>query len=208
MKITKKVSYCNEEGFEFQFEPIEDSLTIEKTDTGYTARYLVADTNPQSPEDWGDNNLFLVGYHRSFTVNSSLKISQELAQAIANKGKYEDGSINDEAMQYVKNYHIFELEAYIHSGVSLALSREGNFPDRQWDVSLLGLVFVSKKEWKTRPKAREAALGLISTWNQYMSGDVYGCIKEEYNQNKEQIKEDSCWGFYGYKDTLQELKTF
>jgi hypothetical protein len=28
----------------------------------------------------------------------------------------------------------------------LALSHEGNFPDRQWDVSRLGLVFAAKKE--------------------------------------------------------------
>ena len=56
-----------------------------------------------------------------------------------------------------KKYFYFGLEAYIHSGVVLALSHEGNFPDRQWDVSQLGLVFVAKTEAKTREKARKLA---------------------------------------------------
>ena len=73
--------------------------------------------------------------------------------------------------------------------MALALSKEGNFPDRQWDVSQLGLVFVSKKEWARRPAARKAALGLISTWNDALSGNVYGYVIEPGG--------DSCWGFYG-----------
>ena len=119
-----------------------------------------------------------------------------MAQDIARGGKYEDGSENSEALQYCKDYHIFGLEAYIHSGVVLALSREGNFPDRQWDVSQLGLVFVSKKEWKTRAKAREAALGLIEYWNSCLSGEVYGFVIED----SEGGTLDSCWGFFGDYD--------
>ena len=49
-----------------------------------------------------------------------------------------------------KKYHIFGLEAYIHSGVVLALSSECNFSDRQWDVLQLGAVFVARKEWKIK----------------------------------------------------------
>lgn len=205
---------------------------------------IYQDDNPFSPEEDGDENLFLVGYHRDFTVDRGQRelvtiykeedfknkeyhgrvyadgygwksyeeakeqglinkkvnwgkwvagISQGLAQCIARDGKYEDGSINEEAKDYIKKYHIFGLEAYIHSGVVLALSREGNFPDRQWDVSQLGLCFASKKEWRTRAKARKAVLGLIEYWNDYLSGNVYGYVIED----KEGNSFDSCWGFYG-----------
>lgn len=105
-----------------------------------------------------------------------------------------DGSINTEAKDYIKKYHIFGLEAYIHSGVVLSLSQEGNFPDRQWDVSQLGLVFASKEEFKTRTKARKAVLVLIETWNDYLSGDVYGYLIE----NTSGEESGGCWGFYGY----------
>jgi len=222
MSVKKVVSvkYVGEDehaGFEFTFEPVESTISIIKTKTGYEARYLVQDNDPRSPDEDGDDSLFLVGYHRDFTVDRSTRkdgrsvggISQGLAQDIARGGKYEDDSINEEAKDYCKKYHIFGLEAYIHSGVALALSREGNFPDRQWDVSQLGLVFASKKEWKSREKARKAALGLIETWNCSLSGDVYGCIKETYNNKKEVVGDyDSCWGYYGYKYAIEELKTF
>ena len=206
------------------------------------------DNDAQSPEDWKDENVFLVGYHRDFTVDRGQRelitifneeefkkdngyhgrvyadgygwksyeeakeqglinkevrrgqyvpgISRGLVQSIANDGKFEDGSINDEAKDYLKKFHVFGLEAYIHSGVVLALSREGNFPDRQWDVSQLGLVFVAKTEARTRAKARKIALGLIETWNDYLAGRVYG-FEIENNQG-EAI--DSCWGFYGDYD--------
>jgi hypothetical protein len=224
MSVKKRVvtSYIGEDehaGFEFTFEPVEDTLSIKKTKTGYEARYLVRDDNSRSPDedDCGDNALFLVGYHRDFTVDRSTRkdgrsvgcISQELARSIANGGKNEDGEVVEAAMEYVKKYHIFGLEAYIHSGVALALAHEGGFPDRQWDVSQLGLVFVSKKEWCTRAKARKAAQGLIETWNCSLSGDVYGCVRETYNNKKEVVGDhDSCWGFYGYKYAIEELKTF
>lgn len=259
MKIKEVKHYISEDGFEFTFKPVEDTVTISKTETGFEARYLVRDNDTISPDEDGDDGLFLVGYHRDFTVDRGQRqlvkifkeedfkkdngyngrvyadgygwkskkeaqkaglinkevrrgnyvpgISKELAQAIANNGKYEDGSVNDEAKDYTKKYHIFGLEAYIHGGVALALSNEGNFCDRRWDVSQLGLVFVSKAEWKTREKAREAARGLIETWNQYLIGDVYGIVKETYDKDKEQLDHEACWGFYGEEYALKALKT-
>ena len=162
---------------------------------------IFQDDQAQSPDEWGNEDLFLVGYHRDFYVDLGKRvdgknvpgISQGLAQDIARGGKYEDGSENSEAMDYVRDYHIFGLEAYIHSGVVLALSREGNFPDRQWDVSQLGLVFVSRKERKDREKARLAAHSLITEWNDYLSGNVYG-----YNiTSADGDNLYSCWGFIG-----------
>ena len=77
----------------------------------------------------------------------------------------------------------------------------GNYPDRQWDVSQLGFVFVSKKEWRLSAKARLAAESLLKEWNQYLSGDVYGYIVDDDGLN-----EDSCWGFYGLEYCEQQAK--
>jgi hypothetical protein len=232
MSVRKRTltTYIGEDehaGFEFTHEPFESTLTIEKTKTGYTARYLVRDDNPISPDEDGDDALFLVGYRRDFTVDGPrvyhklpdgvkrdpadkghLKVDREEARAIMRGGKYEDDSIHEAARDLMKEYHIFGLEAYIHSGVTLALLHEGNFCDRQWDVSQLGLVFVSKKEWHSREKARATALSLIASWNAYLSWDMYGCVREEYGADKKQISEDSCWGFSGYEYAIEELKNF
>lgn len=149
------------------------------SDTVYTEDYkgltieIVPDDDTESPES--DTNLFLVANHRDFYVKPPGNSTMESV-----------------AEDHKKTHRIFGLEAYIHSGVVLSLTVEGNFPDRQWDVSQLGAVFVAKEEWKTRAEARKAAIGLIETWNCYLSGSVYGFMVKD--ENGDVI--DSCWGFY------------
>lgn len=138
------------------------------------------DTNAESPSQWGNTDLFLVAKHRDFYVPApGEKTIPQYAEEVVN--------------QFKKTHRAFPIEAYIHSGVVLAMSQEGNFPDRRWDVSQVGFAFVSKADWKTKPKARKAAESLLAEWNQYLSGDIWGYIIED-DDGKHL---DSCWGFYG-----------
>ena len=79
---TKKATttkYSNEEGFNFAFEPVEKSLNIAKTSTGYEARYLTPDDDADSPDTWEDDGLFLVNYHKQFWVeNKEIVTENEL----------------------------------------------------------------------------------------------------------------------------------
>lgn len=138
---------------------------------------VIPDENTESPDEWGDDGIFLVGFHREFTVKRD-GFGQDVVGELLESRKKSYGK-----------YWVFGLEAYIHSGVALALASEGNFPDRQWDVSLLGMVFVSKKHWKTRAEAKKGAEGLIESWNDYLGGNVYGFDIPEIGE--------SVWGFYG-----------
>ena len=166
----------------------------------YTEEYkghtieVYQDTNYQeSPKDWGNDSIFLVGYHRDFTVENAL-VSEDICRAITEgdtkKTGDDDDYIREQARDIVKSYHCFGLEAYIHSGVVLALSNEGNFCDRNWDVSQLGVVFVAKSEARTKLKARKLALGLIESWNDCLSGNIWGYTSDA----------GSCWGFVGDYD--------
>lgn len=141
---------------------------------------LIQDSDAQSPREYGDTGLFLVANHRDFYVPEPGE-------------KRVNGDFESLVERWKKTHWIFPLEAYIHSGVVLALSHEGNFPDRQWDVSQLGAVFAAKDEWRLRKSARKAAQGYVETWNQYLSGDVYGVVIEDEAGNDL----ESCWGFYG-----------
>jgi len=154
---------------------------------------IYQDDADESPGEYGDNNLFLVGYHREFTVEKDQIITkQDLVLCFTNPKELDEDEKAE--VEYLRSkYHIFGLEAYIHSGVCLALSREGDFPDRQWDVSQLGAVLVAREEWKEEADARNAALSLIDTWNDYLSGNIYGYVIED--AAGEHI--DSCWGYYG-----------
>lgn len=147
------------------------------------------DTNATSPSDWEDKSLFLVAKHRDFYVpEPDQKRIPESANEVVDNWK--------------RTHWVFPLEAYIHSGIVLALSGEGNFPDRNWDVSQLGFVFASKKEWRLSKSARKAALSKVSEWNQYLSGDVWGIVIEDDEGNEV----DSCWGFYGREYAETEAK--
>lgn len=145
------------------------------------------DEDAESPQSWGDDACFLVANHRQFYVPEP--------------GEKRVTSDPEEILNRWKGTHwIFPLEAYIHGGVVLSFGREGNFPDRQFDVSQLGFIFASKKEWRLSAKARKAAASLIETWNQYLGGEVYGYVVDPDGED------ESCWGFYGLEYCIEEAK--
>ena len=198
IKTIVTTRYVGEDGFEFTFEPVEDTITVEKTPKGYTARYLVQDDNPISPDENGDSGLSLVNYHRDFDVRrDSIIVKQNVAD-------YYGG----EKIPQEDKYHIFNLSMFSHSGIILSLSRTFISDSGGWDTSHVGLVLVSKKEWHKRDNACEAAESLVNEWNAVLSGDVYGCVVEYYNKNKKQLNQESCWGFIGFEEAKAELRGF
>ena len=194
--ITKKVTYLSDEGFEFMFEPIEDTLKIIKTKTGFSARYLIQDQDYELP-DKDDDEVFLVNYHRDFFVTRDSIITKD---EVANWYK-------GEKISQQKDYHIFILSSYIHSGVSLSLGYNKGDSYTFWDTSHIGVVLISKKLAKTKEKATKFAQSLIDTYNQGLSGDVYCLVKETYNKDKEQIDYDTLGGCYDYQEALKCLET-
>ncbi len=145
----------------------------------YTVK-IEPEDDAQSPQEDEDTGLFIVAKHNQFYVpEPGEKTIPESANEVVDK--------------YKKTHWWFPLEAYIHSGVALALSGEGNFPDRQWDVSQLGFVFAAKSEWRLSKSARKAALNLVESWNTYLGGDVwYWQILDEKGEQLE-----SCGNVYG-----------
>lgn len=155
----------------------------------YTEEYkgykinIYPDQDCQSPQEWGDNDLFLVNYHRDFTVEKDSIITKEDVQQY-----YETKKIAQS-----KDYHIFPLSMLSHSGVWLSLAKSFPSDGGGWDTSHVGVVLVAKKEFRTVYKALGAAEGLIETWNDYLSGNVYG-----YEVPK---TGDACWGYSGDYET-------
>jgi hypothetical protein len=141
------------------------------------------DDNGGSPDEWGDDSLFLVHFHRDFEISRDKIITKDDCVSW----------FNDEKIAQEKEYHIFLTKAYIHSGVVLALDKGvRQFPDERWDVSRCGCVLVSKKEAKTRKQAEKLAEGLIKEWNMVLAGEIYGYMIEHDGDEF-----GGCWGFYG-----------
>ena len=197
MKVHKEIRYATDQGFYLTFQPAnEDDIILKKTKSGYEIKYLVQDDSNFSPDEEGDNNLFLVNYHRDFFVGRKDIISKEESIDWYQGKKIEQS----------RDYYIFQLSCLVHSGVWLSLSDSFTCDSGGWDTSHVGVVLASKKEFKSRSKAVVAAEGLIKTWNQYLEGDVYMAVKEFYNEKKEQIHHDITGGYYGYKESMKELK--
>ncbi len=195
MKISKKTKtwYESDDGFKFMFEPVEDTVRVTRTDTGYTIKYLTIDSDFETPDQW-DDDCFLVHYHRSFQVTDDRIEKDDLVDYV--RGKTE-----------ITDYWVFIVAALIHSGVWLSLADSFAADPGGWDTSHCGAVLIPKNEhWTTKEQAQAAAQGLIETWNQALSGDVYGCVVEHYDHEKMQINHDSCWGYYGKEYAMESLE--
>ncbi len=141
---------------------------------------IYQDEDAESPQEWEcpENGVFLIT-----TKNRYFEVIPK-------------GYSVDEIMEHMRThklYHghkVYPLNAYIHSGVALSLGRGYPFND-QWDSGQIGVVLVKARGCV--PNCDKAAEGLVETWNQYLSGDVWGFVVED----EEGEHEDSCWGFYG-----------
>jgi hypothetical protein len=153
---------------------------------------IIYDQDPESPDAWGNDDMFIVYDHRDFNIQR--------------KG-FDPGAIFEDTQRLKKSfydgYHVFPLYAYIHSGVSLSLGRDSYPFTCPWDTSMAGFVLVEKtKGWSwRRDKARKCAESLVSEWNIYLSGQVFGYnayVPDEDGEEDHGI--GSCWGYYGDPD--------
>lgn len=145
---------------------------------------LEQDEYCESPNEWGDDELFLLAKHREFDVSRKGFDIDEIFEHIEETNVWEWGE-----------YKLLPLFAYIHSGISLSTSRVC-----QWDSSLVGLIFVSK-EFETDKQDRLAD-NLLSDWNTYLMGDVWRY--EILSKDDEQV--DALSGIYEYENALEEAK--
>jgi len=147
---------------------------------------VIQDDLPQSPDDWDNEDAFVVYKHRQFDVERKGFDPRDIFDhSHEHKNKLFDG------------YFFFVLYAYIHSGVVLSVG-DHNFPDARWDVSSTGYVLVKKqKHTYTREAAFKMAQSITEEWNTYLCGDVWGF---KITDMEDDTEVDSCWGFYGEEE--------
>lgn len=127
--------------------------------------------NPESPDAWGNTDTFLVYEHRQFSIKREGFDPEDIAEWYGASFRTLD----------YEGHYVFPVAAYIHTSIILNLTdsllRQG------WDTSVKGFVLVhkdsifitEKDKSKTKEQiAKEYAASLIETWNQYLSGDVWG----------------------------------
>lgn len=109
-----------------------------------------------------------------------------------------------------QHYIILPLYLYDHSGITMNTSGFSC----PWDSGQVGVIYVSiakaKAEygWKNMNLARRRRIegylkGEVKTYDQYLTGDVYGYTIE--GPGGEDL--DSCWGFYGEEYAIEEMNS-
>ena len=199
MKFRKIVKYLDDEGFEYSFKPIEETVHIDKTKDGYLTKYLIQDESYNL--DWENDNddLFFVFYHRDFYVEKDDIITKEEVREWLNGNK----------IQQENDYYIFPLSALIHSGVYLKIGYGGFISDvGGWDTSIAGVVLAPKKHYKDKNEAKSCAKDYIDMINSILIGDVYCVVVEKLNNKKEVVETDVTGGYITFdyaKEYLDNL---
>lgn len=159
---------------------------------------LEQDTDPNNPRtDW-DNLGTMVCFHKRYNLGD--------------KHDYREGDYNgwSELRDALEEEHdpavLLPLFLMDHSGISMSCS-DGQFracDSAGWDWGQVGYIFVSKEkvleEWSRKRMSPnltatvlEALKCEVTTYDQYLTGDVWGYIIED--DDGEEV--DSCWGFFG-----------
>jgi len=204
IKTIVKTQYINDEGFEFTFEPIESSLKIIKTKTGFEARYLIQDNDPFDPRE-NENLGTMVCFHKRYTLGDKTELNSEMFNG------WEE--MYDYLIKEKKAVMVLPLYLYDHSGISMKVgSFQGYLPQghAEFDSGQVGFIYCTKEDLKrigiTKAKAEKSLMAEVGEYNQYIQGDVYCLVKETYNKDKEQIDQENCGGYYGYIEAEKALE--
>ncbi len=165
---------------------------------GYEIKIYQDDSDINPIKEWDMLGKFICWHKRYDLGNCTDFASPEEVRAYAEK----TGSM------------LFPLFMYEHSGIALSLSNSQYPYNCPWDSGQLGYVLVDKKDAlkefgckkvskKLREKIYEIVQEEVDTYNQYLSGDVYGYIIEK---NGKQI-ESCCWGYYGMEDVVEAAQS-
>jgi len=168
---------------------------IETTEYKNHTIEIFQDENSENPiKEWDMLGEFIC-WHRNYDLGNSKRFDNP-----------------EEVREYAKetNSLLFPLYMYDHSGIALSLS-SFNCP---WDSGQLGYVLVDRektlKEYskkiltkQLKQKIYNVIQGEVNTYNQYLSGDVYGY--KVIDKDGEEL--DSCWGYYGMEDVIEEAKS-
>lgn len=161
---------------------------------------IIDDNSPENPRNW-DNMGTMVCFHRRYDLGDEHNYDHN---DYSGWGEMERAIIKNE-----KPAVILPLYLYDHSGITISTS-PFSCP---WDSGQIGFIFISKEKLKKEygvkrvtndliKKAEKCLLGEVKTYDQYLTGEVYGyrVIDEEGNEV------DSCWGYYG-DEGIEEIKS-
>jgi hypothetical protein len=155
---------------------------------GLTVR-IITDPDPMNPRKEYDNAAHMVCFHRRYDLGDKHNMSAEEAKEFVERIKKQGAAV-------------LNLYLYDHSGITMRTS-PFSCP---WDSGQVGFIYMERKDilnnWGVKRMTKKLFMqavqlmeGEVETYDQYLTGDVYGFVIED--ADGEEL--DSCWGHYGLK---------
>lgn len=205
MNIRQITTYENDDGFQFTYQPIDDTIRITENENGYEISYLTYDTDPQNPREW-DNMGKMICFHKKYTLGD----------------KHDETPENFNGWTDLRNYLIKEKNAsvilplflYDHGQISISAAGDTYPYNDRWDAGQVGFIYCTDEDIKNglgahdKPdyeRAKKILLGEVGTYNEFLTGDVYAVVREIYDKNKKRLDHDAVYGYHGFNESLSEL---
>jgi len=171
-------------------EPIE---TIKHN--GHTIN-IYPDHDAESPREW-DNLGTMLCFHKRYVLGDKHDLKSDEFYGWEDVEYYIEHEL-DAAV-------ILPLYIYDHGGVTISTT-PFSCP---WDSGQVGFIYISKekirKEFgikkitqKVKERMTNLLLSEVKTYDMFLTGQVYGYEIEGTG--------DSCWGFYGEKEAIEQAK--
>jgi hypothetical protein len=207
-----------------------------ETDNGYRLK-IIADNDAESPRDW-DNGAVMVCEHRRYNLGDKDGADQARDAVRSSRDYRDSWEEGDNALDLSEPNDLWTairrcsdiitcpLYLYDHSGISISMGRGGNpftaFDPGNWDSGMVGFTFMTKamilKNWmlpenaRLTPALKLKALDLMEgetqTYDQFLTGDVYGYVVERMEPDADEDDDgenvDSCWGMFGLDYAIEE----
>lgn len=178
-----------------------DAVTKEKM--GNYEYEIIPDDSPESPREW-DNLGTMICFHRRY-----------------NLGDKHNFDSPDDFRKFAKNKRkigvVLPLYLYDHSGITMNTTGFSC----PWDSGQVGWIYITREKIRSEygckrisqkllDRVRQYLINEVETYDQYLTGDVYGYRITEINPDdpdEEGEEVDSCWGFYGHDECENEAKS-
>ena len=180
-----------------------DNVIETKEYNGVRLRIFQDEVGDCNPREW-DNLGTIICFHNDYVLGDKNDISK------SNFNSWNE--LGDFLIEEKKAVVIFPIRIYEHSGISISITNEYPYNDR-WDSGQIGFIYCDRetilKEYniksitqKTIEKVKECLRAEIETYNQYLTGEVFGYVLDkkvicDKCSNIEYEHIDSCWGYYG-----------
>tara|TARA_B110000444_G_C18758691_1_gene556446 strand:+ start:42 stop:641 length:600 start_codon:yes stop_codon:yes gene_type:complete len=177
------------------------SYVIKEAKLGNETVKIVQDGDVETPRNWSNlSKMIFTGSYKHLGDKHEVDFDEEFdsRQDFIERGE-------EIVRKHFKDVAVcYAVHMYKHSGESISIDYSGQYTCR-WDSGTIGFAIVTKedirKEYNIKrvtqkyiDKCENIVRGEIKTLDQYISGEVYGYVVEDKDENVI----DSCYGFFGY----------